>query len=343
MLDSRKYISVFDDMKVVKGIARTAIYDLAQGNIFFVPGIVGEVLLEKKERTLGAILTELPEEEREWLLDIITCLAEERIIHQVDGRELERFTPSKETLFSSGLIYNAVIELSGESRFLDELEEIIIEMCRLQCRYVALVVRQSIGNHKIASILQQIVRTDIQEFEVIWDCYDASRKTIEACLASEKNRAVIIPVSLPNKKLKEEAFAQERVYLSEGAFILDEEVMAAEIRNFFTVNKPFFYEAKNANPYFFKKVSIDRSGNIKNCLSQNFSYGNILDGSLEAILSGHSFQELWYVNKEKVRGCRDCEFRFACFDMRPPRKMGHDTWEYSTSCGYDVVQGQWTR
>ncbi|MCB9287528.1 MAG: hypothetical protein H6560_09435 [Lewinellaceae bacterium] len=47
--------------------------------------------------------------------------------------------------------------------------------------------------------------------------------------------------------------------------------------------------------------------------------------------------------QERYRGCRDCEFRFACFDMRPPRKGPHDTWEYSTSCGYDVVQGQWTR
>ena len=46
-------------------------------------------------------------------------------------------------------------------------------------------------------------------------------------------------------------------------------------------------------------------------------------------------------SKEKVKECRDCEFRHICKDCRPD-SMGRGVYDKPWYCTYDVASGKWS-
>ena len=69
---------------------------------------------------------------------------------------------------------------------------------------------------------------------------------------------------------------------------------------YFTANTVTFIEAKNYNSCLNRKISIDQHGNIKNCPSMKFSYGNIKTDKLSDIVNKKEFTMLWNISKDKI-------------------------------------------
>ena len=102
-----------------------------------------------------------------------------------------------------------------------------------------------------------------------------------------------------------------------------------------------YYEHQNYNGCLYKKISIDKNGNIKNCLSMQKSYGNISQTLLSDVLRSDSFKELWKINKDVIKVCNKCEFRYNCSDCRAFKVDTSDIYSKPLKCKYNPETCQW--
>ncbi len=75
-------------------------------------------------------------------------------------------------------------------------------------------------------------------------------------------------------------------------------------------------ESLNFNTCLNRKLSIDHNGDICNCPSMKDKYGNHHSKELKQVLDDLNLTKLWSVNKDKIKICSSCEFRYICTDCR---------------------------
>lgn len=109
----------------------------------------------------------------------------------------------------------------------------------------------------------------------------------------------------------------------------------------FVYNQPFFIESQCHNTCLNRKVCIDAEGNIKNCPAMTKSYGNIKDTTLEEAINMPGFKDLWYINKDKIDVCKDCEFRYMCTDCRAFIKDSDNIYSQPAKCTYNPYICKW--
>lgn len=87
-------------------------------------------------------------------------------------------------------------------------------------------------------------------------------------------------------------------------------------RMMLSINIDTYMKYYKGNTCLWKKISVDSNGEIKNCPSMNYSYGNIEKTDILKVL--YDKQYLFYSNikKNQIKVCRDCEFRIFCTDCR---------------------------
>jgi radical SAM protein with 4Fe4S-binding SPASM domain len=88
---------------------------------------------------------------------------------------------------------------------------------------------------------------------------------------------------------------------------------------------------------FGRDVCISPTLEVYPCIMERrISHGNLRETGLKALMK----RELCGLNKDKVEGCRDCEFRYACHDCRPDALDG-DLTAKPWYCTYDPYSGEW--
>jgi SPASM domain peptide maturase of grasp-with-spasm system len=110
---------------------------------------------------------------------------------------------------------------------------------------------------------------------------------------------------------------------------------------YFSPNINFYNESLKYNTCLNKKVSINESGEIKNCPSLKKVFGNIKENKIEQILQVKDFKALWKINKDKVSVCKDCEYRNICTDCRAYIEDPNDIYSKPLKCGYDPYTNEW--
>ena len=71
-------------------------------------------------------------------------------------------------------------------------------------------------------------------------------------------------------------------------------------------------------------------------MERRISHGNLKDNSLKNLIK----REIQQFSKDKVEGCKNCEFRYACYDCRPD-SISNDIYAKPYYCTYDVENGEW--
>jgi len=91
------------------------------------------------------------------------------------------------------------------------------------------------------------------------------------------------------------------------------------------------------------KITVSPSGDVYPCIfSRELPVGNVLHGSLGPVLAGESLQDLWSIDKAQIPVCRDCEFRYGCFDCRALAfKQTGELRSKPPECTYDPYSGVW--
>lgn len=71
------------------------------------------------------------------------------------------------------------------------------------------------------------------------------------------------------------------------------------------------------------------------------SYGNIATTELKELLNNPEFTKLWYITKDKVEVCKDCEFRNICTDCRCFLTDETNIFSKPKNCSYDPYTNKW--
>ncbi|QJP33306.1 grasp-with-spasm system SPASM domain peptide maturase [Nonlabens sp. Ci31] len=115
--------------------------------------------------------------------------------------------------------------------------------------------------------------------------------------------------------------------------------------SYFVSNMESFFVSKTCNSCLTGKISIDTSGDIKNCPSMPESYGNIKDTTLEEAINKPDFKKYWNVTKDQIDICKDCEFRYVCTDCRAYTERTTFKEDIDLSkplkCGYNPYTNEW--
>ena len=107
----------------------------------------------------------------------------------------------------------------------------------------------------------------------------------------------------------------------------------------FHVSYQMFEESLFSNSCLSRKISIDVSGNIRNCPAMPLSFGNIENVPLNLVLRNKEFTKWWRINKDQINVCRDCEFRYTCLDCRAFTHGSKTHLGKPTRCAYDPYIG----
>lgn len=96
------------------------------------------------------------------------------------------------------------------------------------------------------------------------------------------------------------------------------------------------------------KITVTEFGDVLPCIfSRDNVVGNVLVApNLESVLRGPVLTRIWRATKDGVMVCRDCEYRYVCFDCRPLSEgasagnAGYLDAPYPR-CTYNPYTGEW--
>lgn len=99
---------------------------------------------------------------------------------------------------------------------------------------------------------------------------------------------------------------------------------------------------KKKNGCLYKKLSIDAQGNYHNCPSMQTTYGNVFSKSIDEVLQDSNFLFWWNLNKDKIKVCCDCEYRYNCSDCRAFTENPSDPYSKPSKCHYNPYSNLWS-
>ncbi len=109
--------------------------------------------------------------------------------------------------------------------------------------------------------------------------------------------------------------------------------------------RAFYERVRHHGRCFPGKVAVRADGTVFPCVFfRGLTLGNLQEDSLDAILRRESYQELSERSIDSIDGCRDCEFRYACYDAHcraMPAAWGAAPDAKIPSCRYDPHSGTW--
>jgi SPASM domain peptide maturase of grasp-with-spasm system len=112
-------------------------------------------------------------------------------------------------------------------------------------------------------------------------------------------------------------------------------------QEYFNTGLKHFTESLRHNSCLNGKVSIDCSGNIKNCPSMENSFCNIWNTNLLEAVESEGFKKYWNISKDTISVCKDCEFRHVCTDCRAYLEDPEDNFSKPLKCGYNPYTNVW--
>lgn len=274
------------------------------------------------------------EKEEKYLLKDIEFLINEGFIYKTQN--LENNIEELLEYNSSYEVEDLIIDTSTMRDlyyYLSRIELYKFEIVQIRCFFNVCI-------SDIKKILNEVAKKNVSSLEIIFNRYknDSVEDYMEIYRTNFHLSKMIIMDFYEELNYENVFFIREKLISEKQCGIIDESLFNPNIRNFII--------SKSCNSCLYKKISIDRKGEIKNCPSMNYSFGNIRDISIEEVIKKTEYQKYWKVNKDKISVCKDCEFRYICTDCRAYTERGLYQDEVDISkplkCGYDPYTGNWS-
>lgn len=342
-----KYLLIYADCIPVKGYNQSTLCDFNRNRITAFDSSFFHLFDDFKNKTLDNIFEEFEPDSRENLNMFISFLVTNDF-GQVQN-DISSFPEIKTNFESYGIIDNAIVDIDQiKHRF----DKIIFELNKLQCKYLQLRFFSTIYSlDEISAIIKIIEDTSIEGIEIIlksdlqyiendYVTFFESHFLISSLYVfSHSKKQDIITTFGYEGKVKDE-FIQSTVFFTTDD-VMSEKQCGIIDKSYFCVNNITDYNHnKIFNSCLNKKIAIDKNGDIKNCPSIIYSYGNISNASLSQVISPE-FKELWTVTKDSVEVCKDCEYRYVCTDCRAYLKEPQNMRSKPLKCGYSPYTNEW--
>lgn len=120
--------------------------------------------------------------------------------------------------------------------------------------------------------------------------------------------------------------------------------LAVNNGNFSRITKTSYLINKKYNSCWGGTIAITADGMLRPCIHSGIQLGNITAKNFDIEVIMKSFKEYWYITKDKIKKCRDCELKYVCFDCREiALRYGGDLFSAPPLCNYDPHSGTWIK
>lgn len=324
---------------ITRGEFRSVIYDLQKYKYDFVPNAVNDFLQSFELKSFEEIYKDTELKYKGIVKEYLEyCLEREYILFIPKDVNKDRFPKLDLKFDSPAIISNISFKLSDNLTLAnDKIKDIIIVT---KCQNIQLILEKEYIIENIFSLLNCIAFIGLRSIEIITkykNNYDYTLITKQY-----KNISFIYLYSAPkNEFLKFHVLGLQQIFSS----INDFEITYDKSLEFFNVNIALFTESQKHNTYFNSKLHIDTNGAIKNAPLAKTVFGNVYNltntDEILAIINTKEFQKYWYVHKDLIDVCKQCEFRHMCVDNRIPKQRSNNEWYMETECNYNPYIAKW--
>ncbi len=212
-------------------------------------------------------------------------------------------------------ITNSVLEYSGNyslDKVFNELEKLLVKYVELRLHKLSTMeyekVFQSLSKYLSQGVRSLQLMVPYDDKKIIMKILDRNRypKIIRILFYNAKSSTVLLKESV------------ELCFTSEN--LREIRNKNNDYLNSFVFDSSYFIEAQKYNPYYNKRLCIDQNGDIKNCLKNFNSFGNIDNCVMKDIVVSEEFQKLWYARHDLIEEIKDHELRYNMFltnDLEP--------------------------
>ena len=239
---------------------------------------------------------------------------------------------------SPSLITNAIITISKKNKVESIFSSLNLMLKNFICKHIVISIVDFYTVNELKPIFLSLSKRNIHSVLILLN-YDEEYFTDEfGDLVNElKLNIKILIIKSPFNKNYDDIIH----------FRIEKEFSKINSKNVnsFNSNIQLLTESQKHNTYFNRKLYISSSGKIKNAPETDQVFGYIQDikseKELKEIISTPDFQKYWFVHKDLIDVCKDCEFRHICVDNRIPIERSKDEWYYSLECNYNPYISKW--
>lgn len=351
MIDNNLFFVFSATCKLIKGDKRSLIIDYARDEIFFISNEYYDLIHQLDRHLIIDIEKELEDiESLNYFNEFILYMLDNEIALLTN--DIDKFPPISNAVHDEYVTIQDVILEIDEEHFDNKIfEKLCSELTELNCTEFQIRVLSHFNLEFLDNIMQIINTTEANYLE-IHGTYNPDIGITELHAFVEKY-AIISKVyfySSPEIKIDEVINPTEDYHpISLGTICYlnydFDNGNCCGLINFESLDFSGFYYTHNKlqtrNGCLDKKISIDKYGNIKNCPSLKEYYGNIKDVTIKKVLENKEFRKWWYIHKDQIEVCKDCEFRYNCTDCRAFIQDENNIYSKPLKCGYNPYKGEW--
>lgn len=352
--NSGQYLVLASFCQLVEGANRSVIIDHRSGTLFFVNREYASILNQINRKLLQSAYELFDDEESatffEKFVDYLIFNNLAFLTEHIDcfpQRSTDNFEEDAQTK-----VYNCILEIDARYFDVDRMYLLSKNLDSLRCKDVQIRFLSHYDNELLKLVLHFFESTTVNYIEV-------------HCQSVQEEQVNQVEDLVLSNRLISHFFIYGWSFFDKKEIILkydDERFLSIEAGTIYFLKYPFeeggccgqiLFETlefsnldlhnklKKTNGCLDRKITIDRFGNIKNCPSRPETYGNIENISISETLNNPDFKKWWYIHKDQIEVCRDCEFRYSCTDCRAFLKDSNNVYSKPLKCGYNPYSNVW--
>jgi SPASM domain peptide maturase of grasp-with-spasm system len=337
-----KNFKLFSCCILVKGTKRSIICDVQRGSYHYIHQDLYEILMNEQLTPIDLIYSKYGIENQSVLDEYFKMLLDEEYIFFCNGQEIEMFPCIDLKWEYPAFITNAILDFKGDDDIKYQIfDKIVTSLTEMGCIALQLRFFYFVDWTIVKNILEQNIVSSIETIDVLMR-YNHQITEEELVKVKTRNRRIssFVMHSAPEFRVFEIPF--ESTHFSTTTEVITGASHCGMISSdYFSTNILLFTEAQKHNTCLNRKISIDTEGYIRNCPSMPEHYGNIKDTTLAQALEHPDFKKYWFINKDQIEVCKDCEFRYICTDCRAYREDPKDLHSKPLKCGYNPYTCEW--
>lgn len=327
---------LFTCCPLVKGFYQDIIIDLQRDKLFCIPNTVAPIMFLLKTTSLTKILSNLSNKDCDIVNEYIDFMTDNELGFFLKKSESALYPDLDLSWDFPANITNMVLEIIPKFDYLTE--EFMHQIENLGCTSITLIFYNDFSFAEIENLIIRFKWTSIQAINIYTNHNKTFKAKSVANLINQNLRISGFYIYSTNLKFKKYKTIS-KVICSRKNLVRD---LCGQIGNeYFINNLLFFTESQFHNTCLNRKICIDSDGYIKNCPSMKHHYGHISDTTLAEAIEKPGFKDCWYIKKDDIDVCQDCEFRHICTDCRAFIKDPENLYSQPAKCGYNPYIAKW--
>lgn len=330
---TKKYFKLFANCIGVLGYKKAIICDLQRHKAHIITHSIYNLVEKCKKLNIDSVIDSIEYERDDVLLNLDKLVELELGFWTENPQNFPEINLDWE---SPELINNAIIEIDLNS--LIDIESFLDDIFSLKCKFLEIREYASFSEEKLYFILNKCSVSQIRSINLFV-------KFINDEMIEKLNKLLINFPKLSNVVIHScndlDIFPGNTKILKTKQIINNNSHCGNVGKQYFRNNIKFFTEAQSYNTCLNKKISLVNNGIIKNCPSMKKSFGKVNEIKLKELIINNEFKGVWNISKDKVKVCRDCEYRYICTDCRAFRDDESDIFSRPSKCKYNPYIGKW--